>query len=94
MSEEVVQALHTWLNFFSQEGPSNTVVENIALLMLQFLSWSVRLSDVNKLTIEAATYLIEGLTKWSVEYFRNTFNMMIQQERVKQISSVLSMGWY
>ena len=67
VSEAVVQALHTWLKQFPHEGPSNTVGENISLIMLQFMTFIIRLSDVNKSLIEAATYLLEGLTKCSVE---------------------------
>ena len=62
--------------------------------MLQFLACSFRLSGVKKLPVEAATYILEGLTKWSVEEFRNTFDMMLQQEHIKHLSSVLSMGVY
>ena len=51
----------------SQEGPSNTVGENISLIMLQFMTFIIRLSEVNKSLIEAATYLLECLTKCSVE---------------------------
>ena len=67
MSEAVVQTLNTWLKKFPQEGPSKTVGENIALLMLQFLAFSLHLLDVNNLKIGAATYLLEGLTKCSVK---------------------------
>ena len=66
ISETVVQAINTWIKPFSKEGPSKTVGENTELLMLQFMACSFRLSEVNKLKIEAAKYLIEGLTKFSV----------------------------
>ena len=49
---------------------------------------------MNKLPIEADKYLLEGLTKGSVEEFSNPFDMMIQQERVKHISSGVSMRKY
>ena len=49
---------------------------------------------MNKLPIEAATYLLEGLTKFSAEEFRKPFNVMIQKERVKQLGSIVSMGLY
>ena len=44
--------------------------------------------------VEAATYLLEVLNNLSVEDFSKTFNMMLQQERVKQLSSGVSMGGY
>ena len=91
MSEAVVQALNNWLKQFPQEVTSKTVGENIARLMLQFMACSVRLSDVNNPPIEADTYLQEVLTKCSVEEFSKTFNMILHQERVKQISSGVSM---
>ena len=58
VSEAVVQALNNWLKQFSKGGSSKTVGENMSLLMLRFLDFSVRLLDVNKLPIEAATYLL------------------------------------
>ena len=45
MSEAVLQALHTWLKQFYQEGSSKTVGENIALLMLQLMASRFRLAD-------------------------------------------------
>ena len=87
MSEEVVQALHTWTKQFYQEGPSKKFWENIVLLMLQFPPWSFRLEDVNNMIIKVATYLLEGLTKCSMEEFSNNFDMMLHQEHVKQLIS-------
>ena len=51
MSEAILQALNTWLKQFSQEEPSKTVGDNIALLMMKFLDCRVRLSDVNSLSV-------------------------------------------
>ena len=51
MSEAFFQDLNTWNKQFFLEGPSKTVGEKIALLMLQLLSYSVRLMDVKKLPI-------------------------------------------
>ena len=51
MSEAFSQDLNTWNKQFFLEGPSKTVGEKIALLMLQLLSYSVRLMDVKKLSI-------------------------------------------
>ena len=66
VSEAVLRSLNTWLKQYSQEGTSKIVGENIAILMLHFLACIVRLSDVNKIPIEEATYVLEGLTKFSV----------------------------
>ena len=60
--------------------------------MLPFLAYSVRLSDMNKLPIEAAIYLLEGLTKCLVEEFIKPFDMMLHKDRVKHISIGVSMG--
>ena len=60
--------------------------------MIYFLSCVIRLLDVNKLSIESDTYLLEVLTKFSVEYFIKTFDMMLQQERIKHLGSRVSMG--
>ena len=79
MSEAVIQALNTWIFKKSQEGPSKTVGVNIALLILQFLACSIYLSDVHKLTFETATYLLEGLTKFTAEEFSKPFYIMLQQ---------------
>ena len=58
------------------------------------MACSVRLLDVKKLPIEAAKYLLEVITKCYVGQFSKTFNVMIQKERVKQISSGVEMGGY
>ena len=79
VSEAVVQALHTWIKPFSQEGPSKTVIYNIALLILKFLSWRFYLADMNNLIIEAAIYLLEVLTKFSVEELIKPFNRILQK---------------
>ena len=63
MYEEVVQALHTCIKHFPQEGSPKKVGEKISLLMLHFLACSVHLLDVDKPKIEATTNLLEGLTK-------------------------------
>ena len=60
---QLSKALNTWLKQFPQEGTSKTVVENIELLMLQFLDFSVRLLYLNKMPIEADKYRLGGLTK-------------------------------
>ena len=74
-----------------QEVTSKTVREKITLLMLQFLAFSVRLADINNLVVDSDKYLLEVLTKFSVGDLSNTFDMMLHQERVKKISSVVSM---
>ena len=51
MSYTIVKALNNWLKQFSQEGNFKTFGYNIALLMLQFMDCSVRLSDANNLPI-------------------------------------------
>ena len=77
MYEAISQALNTWLKQLPQEGTSKTVGENKSLIVLQFQSCSVRLSDANRLPIEAVTYLPEGLTKCSVEEFSKPFDMIL-----------------
>ena len=47
---------------------------------------------MNKLPIEAAIYLLEGLTKCLVEEFIKPFDMMLHKDRVKHISIGVSMG--
>ena len=47
--------------------------------MLQFLDWSIHLADTNKLKTEKAAYLLEGLTKWSVEDFSKPLDMILQK---------------
>ena len=52
------------------------------MLILQFLAYIIDLADVNKLQIEADTYLLEFLTKCYVEEFIKPFEMILQQERI------------
>ena len=53
------------------------------MIMLQFMSFGVRLLGVNKIPIEADSYGLEGITKCSVEEFRNSFEIMLQKQRLK-----------
>ena len=46
--------------------------------MVQFLDCIFRLAELNKLSIEADTYLLEGLTKCSMEDYSKPFDMMLQ----------------
>ena len=55
------------------------------------MSCSVPLSEVKILKIWASIYLLEGINKLLVEYFSQPFNIMLHQERVKQVSSGVSM---
>ena len=64
-----------------------TVGDNIALLMIQFLVYVARLVDMKKLPIKVATYLLKGITKYYLEEFSKTFDMMLHQERIKQLST-------
>ena len=63
VSGAVVQVLNTWINQFTHKGSSKTVGDNIAQLMIQFMSCSIRLSEVKNMPIESATYLLEDITK-------------------------------
>ena len=45
--------------------------------MLQFLDFIISLADAKKLSIDADTYLLECLTKQSVEKFSKPFGMML-----------------
>ena len=69
MENDVIAALQTLLMYFTGEGLSKTVGENVSEILSQVKALSERLAEFKKLTLEAPTYILQGLTKCSVAEF-------------------------
>ena len=92
MRNDAVAALQTFLNNFSGEGLSKTVGENVSDILAQVKVVSERLAEVKKLPLEAPTYILQVLTNLSVAEFTGPFELLLNQERVNQISTSVTLG--
>ena len=92
MMNNFVAALQTFLNNFSGEGLLKTIGENVSDISAQVKAVSGRLAEVNQLLLEAPTYILQGLTKCSVAEFTGPFELLINQERVNQMSTLVKLG--
>ena len=91
MTNDVVTALQTFINNFAEEGSSKTVGENVSEAAVQNRAVSKRLSEVNQLTLEALTYVLQGMTKYYVPEFTGTLELMLNKERVTQMATSVSL---
>ena len=92
MTNDVVSALQTFLKMFADVGLTKTVGENVAEATAQVKAVCERLSEVNQLPQEAPTFVLQGLTKFSVLEFTVPFTLIQNQERVNQMGTVLSLA--
>ena len=67
------------------------VGKNVSWASAQIRAVSKRLSEVNQLTLEVPTYVLQGLTKYSVPEFTGPFYLMLNQERVTQMAMSVSL---
>ena len=92
MTNDVMTALQNFLQNFSEEGLSKMVGENVSEISAQVKAVSGRLAEVNQLPLEAPTCILQGLTKCSVAEFTGTFELLLNQERVNQMSLSATLG--
>ena len=85
-------ALQNFLKKFAEEGLSKKVGENVSDISAQVKAVIRRLAEVNQLSQEAPTYIIQGLTKCSIAEFTGPFELLLNQERVNQISTSVTLG--
>ena len=91
MTNDVVSALQTFLKTFSDIGLTKTVGENVAEATAQVKAVCERLSKMNQLTQEAPTFSLQGLTKCSVPEFTGPFTLILNQERINQMGTAVSL---
>ena len=53
---------------------------------------SGRLAKVNQLPLEAPTYILQGLTKFSVAGFMGPFELLLNEEKVNKMSTSVRLG--
>ena len=87
MTNDVMAALQTFLKNFSEEGLSKTVGGNVMEILAQVKAVSEILDEVNQLPLEAPTYILQRITKCSVAEFTRPFELLLNKERVKQMST-------
>jgi hypothetical protein len=91
MTNDVVTALQSFLKRFSEQGLSKVQGENVSLVSTQIRAVCERLSEVQQLPLETPTYVLSGLTKCSVPEFTGPFELMLNQERVTQMATPVSL---
>ena len=92
MTNDVVSALQTFLKTFADVGLTKTVGENGAKAMAQVKAVCERLSEVNQPPQEAPMFSLQGLTKCSVPEFTDPFTLILNQERVNQMGTAVSLN--
>ena len=92
MTKDVVAALQTFLKNFSEEGLSKAVGENVSDISAQVKTLSESLTEVNQLQIESPSYILQGLTKGSIAEFTRPFKLLLNQEQVNQMSTLMMLG--
>ena len=92
MTNDVVTALQTFLKNFAVEGLTKTEGENVSEVSAQVKAVCERLAEVLSLPLEAPTYILQGLTKCSVAKFTGPFELLLNQERVIQMSTSVTLG--
>ena len=91
MTNNVVAALQTSLKNFPEEGLSKTVGDNVSDISAQVKAVIERLTEVKQLPLESPTYILQGLTKLSVAEFKGPLDLLLNQERVNQMSTSVTL---
>ena len=60
-------------------------------ILAQVKAVSERLAEIKQLSLEAPTYILQGLTKCSVAEFTRPFDLLLNQERVNQMSTSVTL---
>ena len=92
MTNDVVSALQTFLKTFSDIGLTKKVGENVAKAIAQVKAVCERLSEDNHLPQESPTFVLQGLTKFSVPEFNGPFTLILNQERVNQMGTAVCLA--
>ena len=79
ITNDVVSSMQTVLKTFTDVGLTKTVGENVAEATAQVKAVCERLSEVNQPPQEAPTFVLQGLTKFSVPEFTSPFTLILNQ---------------
>ena len=91
MTNDVVSSLQMFLKIFADVGLTKTAGDNVAEATAQVKAVCESLSEVNQLPQEAPTFVLQGLTKFSVPEFTGPFTLILNQERVNQMGMAVSL---
>ena len=73
MTEPVIRALQKWLKNFRRNGINKVFEENVLIFTTTCKNICKRLDEIGQLPLDAATDILEGLTKCSHHDFSETF---------------------
>ena len=79
MTNDVVTDLQKFLKNFAEEGLLKTVEENVLEAAVQIKAVSERLLEANQPPLETPTYVLQGMTKYSVPEFTGPFDLTLNQ---------------
>ena len=79
MTNDVVTDLQKLLKNFAEEGLLKTVEENVLEAAVQIKAVSERLLEANQPPLEAPTYALQGLIKYSIHEFTGPFDLTLNQ---------------
>ena len=82
MSDAVITSLHELFKNFSRNGISKYPSENVALLFQKINSVEERLAEVPELPRDTELLILSGSTKYSVNEFVDTFELILNTESV------------
>ena len=91
MTNDVVTDLQKFVKNFAEEGLLKTVGENVLEAAAHIKAVSERLSEVKQLPLEAPTYVLQGLTNFSVPGFTGPFELMPNQGPFTQMATSVSL---
>ena len=86
MSRETIDAMKAYLKIFKDKGLRRFRGENVTTAEREVVAVCTRLDEADALPNETVIDVLEGLTLCSVEKFVETFNLILQMERVTALN--------
>jgi hypothetical protein len=91
ISNAVVATLQGFFENFAKDGIAKVPNEDVCVATEQIVAIAKRLTKVSALPSECTVQLLEGLTKFSVTVFRQTFSHLLVGERLRQLRTLTTL---
>ena len=92
MKTEDVQALHDSIKNFGRSGVAGEPVKTITTTVKLLIIFCAKLSEINNLTSKAKLYMLEGFFNCSVDKFRFSFTLILNQKRLEDIGNSIDLS--
>ncbi len=93
ISNTVVTTLQGFFENFAKDGIAKVPNEDVHVATEQLIAVVERLVEVAALPCECTAQLLEGLTKCSVTFFRQTFSHLLVGECLRQLCTLTHLVW-